>query len=174
MDKAVAVTLVVYYHFSSLRVVLHLRKDAQGTCECSTVSPSSQLCCVYLHLSLNHMMNRRPPPSLVVIGWLVRETLTSCILSKHNTTILKQSMHTSVCSTISMHIFKGALHIFYTLKSVSAMRSTIQREQSEKVTLMMSSGVIFSYLSLGLDSAFFNDKLVLQTGIRSLKGTSIY
>lgn len=83
-------------------------------------------------------------------------------------------MHTSVCSTISMHIFKGALHIFYTLKSVSAMRSTIQREQSEKVTLMMSSGVIFSYLSLGLDSAFFNDKLVLQTGIRSLKGTSIY
>lgn len=54
------------------------------------------------------------------------------------------------------------------------MRSTIQREQSEKVTLMMSSGVIFSYLSLGLDSAFFNDKLVLQTGIRSLKGTSIY
>lgn len=45
MDKAVAVTLVVYYHFSSLRVVLHLRKDAQGTCECSTVSPSSQLCC---------------------------------------------------------------------------------------------------------------------------------
>lgn len=130
MDKAVAVTLVVYYHFSSLRVVLHLRKDAQGTCECSTVSPSSQLCCVYLYLSLNHMMNRRPPPSLVVIGWLVRETLTSCILSKHNTTILKQSMHTSVCSTISMHIFKGALHIFYTLKSVSAMRSTIQPERT--------------------------------------------
>lgn len=73
-------------------------------------------------------------------------------------------MHTSVCSTISMHIFKGALHIFYTLKSVSAMRSTIQREQSEKVTLMMSSGVIFFILAWAWIVHFLMTSLCYKLG----------
>lgn len=176
MDKAVNVTLVVYYHFLPSELSFTSERMHRGHANALQYLPAVSFVAVNLHLSLNHMMNRKQPLSLVVIGCLGRETLTSCILSKHNTTIPKQSIHKSACSTINIHIFKGALHIFYTLKSVYLPWEALfsLREQSEKVTLMMSPGVIFSYLSLGLDSAFFNDKLVLQTGIRSLKGASIY
>lgn len=65
----------------------------------------------YLHQSLTQTMNRRQLLSVVVVGWLARETLT-WVSSKHATTFLKPGR--SVCFTLNRHILKGALHRFYT------------------------------------------------------------
>lgn len=109
----------------------------------------------YLHQSLTQMMNRRQHLSLSVVGWLVRETLTSCIFSQHNTTFLYvANPYTYLKEHSNDFTHQGQFTCHEEYYSAWELCNVFcgsdgSFSKSEKITPMMSSG-LFIYLSLDI------------------------